>query len=1006
MQSKTFWILLIAVLCLEVNAQNCDIGDIGTNEDFPYITIPVVFHSITNSSGDNLNCIPGSPYNITTVMQPVVDYANERLANPRVNEFGNAGRVPDTYLRFTETLTCDNFRFYPQGGTAVFVEDAFNIILLDTNSPFTGGRQIGPSSIEIYNIVKFVTDGSYNLYAYGRLLLHEFGHSLSLCHSFSEQNRCKGIDMDPAEECGPPTCTQTGNGRNCPPANPNLGLASCGGATDLCCYCTRNRGNNMMGYGDQNALTPCQHELMMTDLLIDNPRAYLCNGVPELDIEKIFSGQRVEWNTVQIKNHDIEIQSGASLKISCNVLMGPGKRITVQRGAKLILAGGTIRDLCGEDWAGIFVEGNGNINQPDASVINDDLYALPASNEAGIFYGTGGFVRGAQVSISTKSWEDRANRNFWGGIIYCVGVNFINNNRAIEFTRYSRPNQSKFINCTFQDDFGRVGVTILGCKGLEFRGNRFIGLEQGIEGLDFGATIKSANRFEECQRAIEVHSSGIFETEVIVGEDNSTVSIPRNVFISPETEGSIGVYGGSPTGARGLVVVDNLFQNYPTDVLIQNDGKYTIAKNVFEHVDEEENNDVGVEVNFTGQQFNRIFCNIFINKGFGINALSRNDGLLFQGNRFDSYVTDVTRALGLGGINTSSVAMEQGSSTQPANNCFTPKSENALVNHIIRASGRVRPIFNYHFTQEIPGDNCVTDPDQRNILDGYRKKETAFLYEPCAKEINGFRKIFQKEDLEDAYATLEDVEQNLIEQPQDPTLLEELEVAKTMKNNILTNLVFALHPENTADRDELLMNDPSYYAKKLNFSVHLSDEDYTTAQQLLNQLPRETSDQEDFYQVQSVNLDSRQAERFELSAVQSATLHTIANNDLSSSRSNARGLLITFEGAKFTYDSHRFYPASASVERSSNGSSNQLSEPRVQPNPNKGNFSVELPVDYVTEGEIMIYDLHGRVIANRTISPDRSSASYKFDQMQAGVYILQVREQNNLKYVQKVTIID
>jgi hypothetical protein len=78
----------------------------------------------------------------------------------------------------------------------------------------------------------------------------------------------------------------------------------------------------------------------------------------------IAPGQNVVWAAGKKLNTDIVVQPGAQLLIRCRTGLPTGARITVERGARLIVDGGTIthnREMwprCeGGTWEGIFVDG-------------------------------------------------------------------------------------------------------------------------------------------------------------------------------------------------------------------------------------------------------------------------------------------------------------------------------------------------------------------------------------------------------------------------------------------------------------------------------------------------------------------------------------------------------------------------------------------------------------------------------------------------------------------------
>lgn len=129
-----------------------------------------------------------------------------------------------------------------------------NIVLQDDGKRLLNGSACGLDFCSVlilygaYQNVKF--KGKFGWWAFAGLLNHEVGHIMGLCHSFYCNNPCKGVDLDPADECHEGPCYD-----------------DCGGPNNGRCNNWSSGSNNMMGYNSgQNALTPCQWKLIMKNL--------------------------------------------------------------------------------------------------------------------------------------------------------------------------------------------------------------------------------------------------------------------------------------------------------------------------------------------------------------------------------------------------------------------------------------------------------------------------------------------------------------------------------------------------------------------------------------------------------------------------------------------------------------------------------------------------------------------------------------------------------------------
>ncbi len=114
---------------------------------------------------------------------------------------------------------------------------------------------------------------------------------------------------------------------------------------------------------------------------------------------------------------------------------GADRKITVEKGGKLILYGGLITKYCDDYWQGIEVIGDRTLAQTAAN-----QGTLELKNDAIIEYANNAIVTGLNGD-ATKG----------GGIIKADNTTFRNNRRSVEFLQYNiADNISYFTNCTFE----------------------------------------------------------------------------------------------------------------------------------------------------------------------------------------------------------------------------------------------------------------------------------------------------------------------------------------------------------------------------------------------------------------------------------------------------------------------------------------------------------------------------------------------------------------------------
>ena len=133
----------------------------------------------------------------------------------------------------------------------------------------------------------------------------------------------------------------------------------------------------------------------------------------------------VEWNKFRIINQPVVINSGATLRITSEVRFNKNVTITVNRGGKLIIDGGTLTNACtGELWQGVFVEGNPNDStQADSmqGVVELINGAEIQNAECGINVGLEKLGIAPEMCVAGV------------GIVRATNASFINNKKAVEF---------------------------------------------------------------------------------------------------------------------------------------------------------------------------------------------------------------------------------------------------------------------------------------------------------------------------------------------------------------------------------------------------------------------------------------------------------------------------------------------------------------------------------------------------------------------------------------------
>ena len=190
----------------------------------------------------------------------------------------------------------------------------------------------------------------------------------------------------------------------------------------------------------------------------------------------------IQGNLYMMPGKRITIEANATLLVSGSIRFGDESEMIVKRGGKVELNGGTLtKSWCADQWRGVRVEGNVNLPQP-ATVLSS------SPEEAGIMYmHNNSVIEYAKNAVRMKStgysWPEA--EEYYGGLIIAENSTFRHNERAIEFRRYGNqfnpdqfnPDRSSFTNVTF-DDHSYAAITNWRSDGVRFDNCTFSNYER------------------------------------------------------------------------------------------------------------------------------------------------------------------------------------------------------------------------------------------------------------------------------------------------------------------------------------------------------------------------------------------------------------------------------------------------------------------------------------------------------------------------------------------------
>jgi hypothetical protein len=698
----------------------------------------------------------------------------------------------------------------------------------------------------------------------------------------------------------------------------------------------------------------------------------------------------VVWNTNQVITENIRIKTGGELRIISSVIeMYPYAKITVERGARLLIDGGEIKlleDECVEPeeyWGGIAVVGNSSLEQP-----NDPLGVLDP-NAAGILVMKNqAKLIDARHAISTSNpdcyycWSD------YGGLVDAQDSYFIDCYRSAEFMKYDFTNKSRFVNCTFSDNgIPNLGaVSIWDTDGVLFDNCTFDDMGYGILVYDAGCTVQNGCEFSSCGKGVEVRATMplLSGSPVTIAPEGGN----RNAF-GPNNGIDIEVTSGDLY--KAVEIFQNDFLGSSSDaVWIDGRSSVNISENIFAQ------EDFTVVFDHTDIGFIELNCNDFHQQSFlPVYVQGKNDRTLILSNQFnDNTFGNITIN---GDFGLSSIAPVQGLfGNNAAKNCFSTIADEHIWT--FQNTSTFRYLFSGSPTScEFPAqasygtNNFIVTPgiDLGNICP-FIDEEGVQDYGEYLERRNQYLNLYNQFQNDPGNVSLE---------------AQVLEAERLKSIAIRSLLKQGLDSENTTIFEQVAALENNDSAWRLLIGLYLQLNDLTNASSTLNSLTV-SDENNDFRTVQEINILrlQHQTAAFELTNLQKEQLTEIATGQ-STERGHARALLSLLEGYIY-WPIHDFVlpQQSQGVLPKSLISKNKDKQLLVYPNPTSGRLNIELPV-YETETVYFeIFDISGVKLSKYTM---KEGQSYTIDaaSLSPGIYYIKAYTRNDTIGITRVAII-
>lgn len=468
--------------------------------------------------------------------------------------------------------------------------------------------------------------------------------------------------------------------------------------------------------------------------------------------------QNTLWDADMSIRQTVRILPGKTLTVTATIDMLTDRKIIVEQGAKLLVQGGTLTNLCDGFWGGVEVWGTTAESQ--------------FGNAQGeIVMSNGAKIEHAEVAVAL--WKP-GNWDKTGGIILAYNSNFRNNKKDVEFISYSNTyngahyaNKGQFTDCNFywDDEFRtdiplahvtlyRVdGVKFLGCTFADNRTAGSVPLSSNIIGIkSIDASYRVAGRCTGtgiCSGEIDDPGSG-WDPSIFVNlyfgiyATNATSTYAINVDRCIFTDNGYGILISAmplPVIIRSKFEFTDLNTHAFTPFTMHgihavNSKMLKIEENKFIDSDPGGNSTFGIVSSELGEQQERIYKNSFEGLTYanfaqgnnGNSSLSAASGLYFpcNGNTTNNFDHKVVSTLWGLPATSPGVRPVSGSFTIPTGSSFSTDPGDLIHNEDYSNSSTQLIRYWYHISQT-PDDYSLFTVQMMNNLSAINNSCTTTL---------------------------------------------------------------------------------------------------------------------------------------------------------------------------------------------------------------------------------------------------------------------------------------
>jgi len=760
--------------------------------------------------------------------------------------------------------------------------------------------------------------------------------------------------------------------------------------------CTNHLMASTQDGGDRNVLLEDDIGCIHRNLAISNLRQFIvCEETynppgtlaSSTDFDRVVTSDET-WDLDIRLYSNVTVKTGATLTVTCKLLMPLQGLIKVEQGAKLIADGGTITraNTCSssQHWGAVSVAGNSTKIQPipTATLASDDAGVVILRNQ--------GMLEGAAVGVTTQRIPGVYEPQFWGAVVDVNDFTFRDCRKGVEFMKYDFPNRSKFDKATFaRTAMGSsyAGVTIWDTDGILFEGCTFSSMSQnGIRAGDAVFNVKKGNKFSGSEMAILAGASAPLSGQIQVGVLGAQ-NDDRNRFF----DNTVGI---KATANSRVEIFSNDFEDFDFDIAINGTTQSATTDNTFT------GSAAGNQFDNTGINSNQLLCNTYLGNTVGTNIIGKNTGFLFRQEDFAALEHD----LFIEGLssNAGEIPIFLGTFGGSRWNYFSAGKPENIKTSTVSPYNNTIPFYYFHPDPAIDtrlkpkcalNDACVPQSNFYNLMtNGPSHSNCIFpappenppcLTKPCLEAIR-----------------LE-ISQKTTQYAQNPTdtLKAELQTLITQREFVTDELIRGYVAASDWTSVETLLNEDLNPANRRRMvGAKLEQKQYAEANTQLQSFPQNTTDDQYFVQVQTINVARLSDSEFALSSIQETALLAVAEAP-SPEAGYAQTLLGILKGTTFM-------PRLPDLGGERSAAPNKTVVPsglEISPNPVNDLLQVRFRPATVQQ----VLELRGLTTGILVQSVDVSgqeSITLPVQQLPSGLYLLVLREQGAVVGHQKVVV--